>query len=108
MAPATTRVRIADDAHPMSPRRLRAGRKEIDMVRLQDKETGADLGTIDDEQFRFMMDQLVEESDDDQDYYINQATLELFEEEGADPELLAVLTRALGARDEMEIRWSEA
>lgn len=78
------------------------------MVRLQDKETGAELGKITDEQFRFMMDQLVEETEEDNDYYINQATLELFEDEGADPELLALLTRALGGREEMEIRWSKS
>ena len=78
------------------------------MIQLQDKETGAALGSITDEQFRFMMDQLVEESDDDTDYYINQATLELFEEEGADAQLLDVLRRALGGREEMEIRWSKS
>ena len=77
------------------------------MVELKDKETGAPVGTITDEQFEFMMDQLVEEFEEDNDYYINQATLELFEEEGADVELLEVLKRALGPREEMEIRWSK-
>ena len=76
------------------------------MIQLYDAGTGAALGTITEEQLKFLMDQLEEESTQDQDYYINQETLDLFEESGADPALLALLRRALGDRQEMDIRWS--
>jgi hypothetical protein len=76
------------------------------MIQLYDAGTGAALGTITEEQLKFLMDQLEEESTQDQDYYINQETLDLFEEAGADPALLALLRRALGSRKEMDIRWS--
>jgi processive 1,2-diacylglycerol beta-glucosyltransferase len=76
------------------------------MVKLYDKDTGAWLGTITEEQLQFLMDQLEEESSEDRDYYINDATLESFEEEGADPALIKVLRAALNGRTEMEIRWS--
>jgi processive 1,2-diacylglycerol beta-glucosyltransferase len=76
------------------------------MVTLTDKETGRTVGTISDEHLQFLLDQLVEESADDQDYYINRDTLEMFEEDGADPALIDVLRRALGEREEMEIEWS--
>ena len=76
------------------------------MVQLYDKETGAALGSISDEQFRFLMDQLEEESPHDQDYHINAVTLDYFQENGADESLLRILRSALGAREEMEIRWA--
>ena len=75
------------------------------MIHLFDDETGAPVGTITEDQLQYLVDQLEEESPDDNDYYINRDTLEIFEQNGADPALLAVLRGALGKRDEMEIRW---
>lgn len=75
------------------------------MIRLFDTEGGAPLGEITEEQFRFLMDRLEEESEEDDDYYINKATIEIFEAEGADPVLLDLLRKALGDREGMEIRW---
>ena len=76
------------------------------MIQLYDTESGAAVGTITEEQLDFLMDHLEEESLADQDYYINADTLDVFEAEGADPALVAVLRQALGEREEMEIRWS--
>jgi hypothetical protein len=78
------------------------------MPKLYDKDTGAWLGTITEEQLQFLIDQLEEESSEDQDYYINEATLEIFESAGADPALITMLRTALDDREEMEIRWSRA
>ena len=36
---------------------------------------------------------------------INRDTLDMFEEEGADPALIEVLRKALGEREEMEVEW---
>jgi hypothetical protein len=76
------------------------------MIQLQDAESGAPIGPITDAQLEFLVDRLEEESPDDRDYYINQATVDAFEQEGADPGLVALLRKALGERDEMEIRWT--
>lgn len=76
------------------------------MIRLIDTETGAAVGTITDAQLEFLMDQLEEESDEDQDYYLTSDTIDAFEEAGADPALVAVLRGAMGERDEMELRWA--
>ena len=78
------------------------------MIQLYDKETGASLGTITEEQLQFLVDELEEESSEDQDYYINEPTLDAFEEAGADPALVALLRKALGEREEMEIRWARS
>ena len=78
------------------------------MIQLHEKETGVFVGTITEAQLQYLMDQLEEESADDTDYYIDQATLDLFEEVGAEAELLALLRQALGTRDGIEIVWSRA
>ena len=76
------------------------------MIRLHDKDTGTLIGTISEDNLRFLVDQLEEEAGDDQDYYINVTTIDLFEEAGADKSLVALLRGALAGREEMEIRWS--
>lgn len=76
------------------------------MIQLHDKDTGARIGTISEENLKFLVDQLEEESDDDKDYYINETTIDNFEESGAAKELVSLLRSALGSRTEMEIRWS--
>ena len=76
------------------------------MIQLHEKETGVFVGTITDAQLQFLIDQLEEESTDDTDYYIDQTTLDLFEEVGAEVDLLALLRQALGTREGIEIVWS--
>ena len=78
------------------------------MIQLHDKETGAFIDAITEEQLQVLIDQLEEESGDDQDYYINRTTLEMFAEAGIDPALLALLQRGLGNRADMEIRWTRS
>jgi hypothetical protein len=80
-------------------------REGITMIKLYDKDTRVFLGTITEVQLQFLIDQLEEESTEDTDYYINQATLDLFEEIGADADLLALLRQALGTREDLEIQW---
>jgi hypothetical protein len=76
------------------------------MIQLHEKETGVFVGIITEAQLQFLIDQLEEESADDTDYYIDQATLDLFEEVGAEADVLALLRQALGTRDGMDIVWS--
>ena len=76
------------------------------MIALRDKETGADLGTISEEQLQFLVDQLEEEFEEDRDYYINGTMLEVMEQNGADPELTTLLRRAIGDREGVEIQWA--
>jgi hypothetical protein len=78
------------------------------MIQLHEKETGVFVGTITDTQLQFLIDQLEEESIDDTDYYIDQDTLDLFEEVGVEADLLALLRQALGTREGIEIVWSRA
>ena len=76
------------------------------MITLKDKETDRFIGTINEQQLQFLIDQRQEESSDDQDYYINKAALEMFEKNGIDQELSKMFKDALGSREDMEIVWS--
>jgi len=76
------------------------------MIKLTDKETGARLGFITEEQLAALVDALEEEFEEDRDYYISRVTLEAFETEGVDSELVEILRLALGDREDMEILWS--
>ena len=76
------------------------------MIELRDKETGRFVGSITDEQLRFLRGQLEEEFAEDADCYLDRDTIELFDDQGIDPELLAILTSALGDREEMAIAWT--
>lgn len=75
------------------------------MPRLTRLDTGDDIGTITDDHLAFLVEQLEEEHDDDQDYYIDKDTLELLSDNGGDPELLALLEKAMGDDDSMTIAW---
>jgi hypothetical protein len=75
------------------------------MPRLSRLDNGNDIGTIDDKQLAFLVEQLEEEHDDDKDYFIDRDTLELLSDNGADPDLLALLEKGMGDDDEMHIAW---
>jgi hypothetical protein len=76
------------------------------MIEIRDKEKGRVVGSVTEKQIKFLIDQLEEESSSDTDYYINQATLDMFEERGIDPQFLALLRKALADREDMEIEWT--
>jgi hypothetical protein len=78
------------------------------MPTLRDKDSGRVIGRISDGDLQFLNDQLEEESAEDRDYYIDDATIELLEEEGASAELLTVLRSAVAARGEgLDIAWTK-
>jgi processive 1,2-diacylglycerol beta-glucosyltransferase len=75
-------------------------------VMLFDVATGAPIGRITDAQLEQLAEHLEEESSEDDDYYIDAATLTMLEEQRVDASLVALLRSALGSRDGMDIRWS--
>lgn len=75
------------------------------MIPLYDKKNGALIGEISDRQLEFLVAQLEEESLEDRDYAITSMTLDYFQSQGADQELLSLLRGALGTKDEITILW---
>lgn len=78
------------------------------MVNLYVQETGEFTGSITDEQFRFLVDQLEEETLEDRDYAITSMTVDFLASQGGDPELIDLLRHALGDRSEVNVRWSRS
>jgi hypothetical protein len=76
------------------------------MAKLLNAETGALIGEISDDQLEFLVDQLEEEDDSDQDYYLDLETIDLLEEAGADDALIMLLRRALGSSEAIDVRWT--
>jgi hypothetical protein len=75
------------------------------MIELRDKDTQEQLGTIDDSELRFLVDELEEESPTDRDYYIDSDTIDMLQEDGAPQSLTGLLRRILGSREGVEILW---
>lgn len=74
-------------------------------IHLFDMASEREIGALTDEQFQFLQDHLESEDADDDDYYLNRATLDAFEIEGGDPVMVGLLRSAMGAREEMDVRW---
>jgi len=78
------------------------------MIQLKNKENGKVLGTISEEDFKFLQDHLVEESEEDTDYYLNRDELNTLKSHNASDKLTAILEIGFGDRNELEIEWEEA
>lgn len=78
------------------------------MIELREKGTGTVIGTITEEQLGVLTDEMEEESSTDRDYYVSRETLAMFEDDGLDPSLVAMLRQAMGGRADIEIEWDAA
>ena len=75
------------------------------MVTLSLTESGAVLGSISDADLQMLVDQLEEESEEDTDYYVTAETIAMLEERGASETLVALLKRALGTAEGVDVSW---
>lgn len=76
-------------------------------IQLYDVATGRGLGEIDRTQLAQLAELLQEESEEDRDYWIDEATLDLLTERGVEPGLVGRLREALGAREGFDVGWRE-
>jgi hypothetical protein len=75
------------------------------MIDIYDNETNVLVGTITEADLKVLADHLEEESSEDQDYYIDTATIDVIADGQATEHLIGVLRKALGTADGVEIRW---
>lgn len=75
------------------------------MIHIYNDATDEFIGSISEEDFSFLQSDLEEESLEDTNYYINQATVDMIEQQGAGPALVALLRAALGDAEDVDIRW---
>lgn len=75
------------------------------MVDIFNNDTNELIGSITDADLKVLIDHLEEESLEDRDYYIDQATIDVIADGEASDHLLTLLRKALGKADGVEIRW---
>jgi hypothetical protein len=75
--------------------------------RLYMKQNGSFLGTIDDSDLKLLVDQLEEEDEADDDYFIDGPTIDLLEENDASEALVSMLRDAVGSSDGVDILWKK-
>ena len=75
------------------------------MIDLYNDTTGELLGSVTEADLKVLIDALEEESTQDQDYYIDKATLDVIADGRASDHLVALLRKALGSSDGVDIRW---
>jgi hypothetical protein len=75
------------------------------MIELRNKKTSARIGNISEDDLSFLIDMLEEEDSQDRDYWIDQTTIDYFEENGCSDHLLEMLKDALGDNQGIEIEW---
>jgi hypothetical protein len=75
------------------------------MIDLYNASTSQLIGSITESDLQVLVDGLEEESSQDQDYYIDQATIDLLADGRATSHLLGLLRRALGSSEGVDVRW---
>jgi hypothetical protein len=76
------------------------------VIDVYNKATNELLGSITDADLQVLVDALEEESSEDQDYYIDAATIDVIGDGRATDHLLQVLRTALGQAEGVDIRWA--
>ena len=75
------------------------------MIDIYTNETDELVGTVTEADLKVLADHLEEESSEDQDYFIDAATIDVIGDGQATEHLLMILRKALGTSDGVEIRW---
>ena len=75
------------------------------MIDLYNVATNQLLGSITEADLQVLIDGLEEESSEDQDYYIDQATIDMLADGRPSDHLLGILRTAVGSGEGVEIRW---
>ena len=77
-----------------------------DKVELYEFKTGKALAHITAAELQFLIDSFREWGMADNDFYFMRETLDLFEQQKADPHLVATLRQIMGKKNDMEIGWT--
>ena len=75
------------------------------MIDLYNVETNQLIGSITEADLKVLVGHLEEESAEDQDYYIDRATIDFMADGEATEHLLQLLRAAVGSSEGIEIRW---
>jgi hypothetical protein len=74
---------------------------------LRETETGQLLGHLTAEEFEFLATELERETSTDTDFYIDSATIDMLESDGAPESLIATLRKIVGSGDGVDVTWTD-
>lgn len=77
------------------------------MIDLYIKGTTELLGSITETELQYLEDSLEETSDEDRDYFVDQATIDLLADGRATDHLVHLLKKAVGSGEGVEIEWKK-
>ena len=77
------------------------------MIELYLKDSNQHLGSITEPELQYLIDSLEETSADDQDYFIDQGTIDLLADGRATDHLIGLLRKAVGTGQGVDIRWEK-
>ena len=75
------------------------------MIDLYNAATNQVIGSITEADLKVLVDALEEEGVNDQDYYINRATIDVIADGKATEHLVGLLRKAVGGGDGVDVRW---
>lgn len=75
------------------------------MIRLYDNDNESEIGQLSEAQLDFLQEQLVEDAIDSYTFDLSQASLDSLEMNGGEADLVAMLRKAIGTRNSMEVRY---
>jgi hypothetical protein len=75
------------------------------MIDVYDDATGELVGTITEADLKVLIDALEEESTEDRDYFLDASTIDVIADGRATEHLVALLRKALGEKESVDIRW---
>lgn len=78
------------------------------MPELYLKSDNTHLGHVSNDDLNFLMGHLEEESLTDEDYTIDRMTFEFLKSQGISTNLQAIIEKALGDKDEVEIKYTKS
>jgi len=77
-------------------------------ITLYDNDSNAAIGAISETDLQFLIDNLEEETSDDQDYFLRRETVAMLGERGGSDSLMMLLRTALGENEGVEVRWQRS
>jgi processive 1,2-diacylglycerol beta-glucosyltransferase len=75
------------------------------VIRLYDNDNESEIGQLSEAQLDFLQEQLVEDAIDSYTFDLSQASLDSLEMNGGEADLVAMLRKAIGTRNSMEVRY---
>ena len=77
-------------------------------IRISEKDTGYSLGEVSEEDFALLTGHMEEESSTDNDYFVESLAIAELEDQGASADFIALLRKAVGISEGIDIVWTRS